>query len=328
MNEKPLVSVAIPCYNHAQFIQETIQSVIEQDYENIELIIIDDGSKDNSVEKIKEIVQVCEARFKRFEFRCRPNEGLSATLNEAIDWAKGKYFSGCASDDIFLKSKVSLLVNSLEGLDGQYVAVFGDAVFVDCNGNTVFLDKKNNKLSTVKNGTCFFLEYFSGRRGVDYKDPRIFGSYSSLIAGNYLPAMSNIVRLDKIKEVGGWTAGNTIEDWEMWLKLSKKYKIYCIDQPVAKYRWHDSNTHKTMKYELTRDAIHLLIAERDFAFAAGHKEGLYRSLSSFLVNLIVLDCALFFRAFLKLSKDVFFVYIFIKVFFSKFAKLIQMRLIF
>ena len=52
----PLVSVIIPCYNHADFVQETIRSVIEQNYKNIELIIIDDGSKDNSVEKIKKIV--------------------------------------------------------------------------------------------------------------------------------------------------------------------------------------------------------------------------------------------------------------------------------
>ena len=55
-NEKPLVSVVIPCYNHEKFVQDCIQSVIDQTYENIELIIIDDGSKDSSVDKIKGMI--------------------------------------------------------------------------------------------------------------------------------------------------------------------------------------------------------------------------------------------------------------------------------
>ncbi|WP_083829471.1 glycosyltransferase family A protein [Oceanimonas sp. GK1] len=103
MNNNPLVSVVIPCYNHAQFVQESIQSVIDQDYENIELIIIDDGSKDNSVEVIQEMIPACEERFKRFEFRHRPNKGLCATLNEGIGLAAGDIIGFCSSDDILHK---------------------------------------------------------------------------------------------------------------------------------------------------------------------------------------------------------------------------------
>ncbi|MCD2506173.1 glycosyltransferase family A protein, partial [Staphylococcus aureus] len=73
--------------------------MIDQDYENIELIIIDDGSKDNSVIKIQEMVECCKQRFTRFEFRSRANIGLSATLNEALEWCEGEYFSALASDD-------------------------------------------------------------------------------------------------------------------------------------------------------------------------------------------------------------------------------------
>ena len=66
-SNQPLVSVVIPCYNHENFVQDCIQSVIDQTYDNIELIIIDDGSKDNSVDKIKEMIGLCEKRFTNFE---------------------------------------------------------------------------------------------------------------------------------------------------------------------------------------------------------------------------------------------------------------------
>ena len=62
-NNQPLVSVVIPCYNHEQFVRDSIQSVIDQTYQNIELIIIDDGSKDSSVEIIKKMLSACEQRL-------------------------------------------------------------------------------------------------------------------------------------------------------------------------------------------------------------------------------------------------------------------------
>ena len=114
MHKQPLVSVVIPCYNHENFVQDCIKSVIDQTYENIELIIIDDGSKDGSVQKIQEMSAACQKRFTRFEFRYRPNKGLSETLNEALEWCEGLYLSPIASDDQMLKQKIQLQVNFLE----------------------------------------------------------------------------------------------------------------------------------------------------------------------------------------------------------------------
>ena len=112
-SNQPLVSVVIPCYNHENFVQDSIQSVINQTYQNIELIIIDDGSKDGSVEKIQEMIPACQERFVRFEFRYRPNKGLSATLNEALEWCEGDFVSFLSSDDYYHKDKIFFQANYL-----------------------------------------------------------------------------------------------------------------------------------------------------------------------------------------------------------------------
>ena len=138
MNEvrKPsaLVSVVIPCYNHARYVKECIKSVIDQDFKNIELIIIDDGSKDASVQVIEEMRGACEARFARFEFIHRENKGVCNTLNQALEWCQGEYYAALASDDVWLTFKLKTQVEYLE-THPEVVAVFGGVTLIDEHGN-------------------------------------------------------------------------------------------------------------------------------------------------------------------------------------------------
>lgn len=292
-NNLPLVSVCIPAYNHEKYIAETIESVINQDYMNLELIIINDGSKDKTDEVIKKYEQKCQKRFVRFEYRNRENKGLSATLNEMVQWSKGKYFTACASDDMFLSTKVSLLVNSLEKLSEDYAVAFGNAIFIDDNSNEIYIDVNTGGLSRQEEGTKFFLDFQVLQRNCDLKIGKNFGSYETLLIGNYLPAMSFLIKLDKIKEVGAWTSGNTIEDWEMWLKLSKNYKFAYIDEPVALYRWHENNTVKTMKFELIRDSIKLLENDKSYALHKGYENVFYSTLIDLVLQLRKYDKSIF-----------------------------------
>ena len=77
MSIKPLVSIVIPAYNHEKYIKETIKSLINQTYENLELIVIDDGSTDSTFEKLQELKQECEERFVRVVFQKKENEGTA-----------------------------------------------------------------------------------------------------------------------------------------------------------------------------------------------------------------------------------------------------------
>ena len=321
-NNLPLVSVCIPAYNHEKYIAETIESVINQDYMNLELIIINDGSKDKTDEVIKKYEQKCQKRFVRFEYRNRENKGLSATLNEMVQWSKGKYFTACASDDMFLSTKVSLLVNSLEKLSEDYAVAFGNAIFIDDNSNEIYIDVNTGGLSRQEEGTKFFLDFQVLQRNCDLKTGKNFGSYETLLIGNYLPAMSFLIKLNNIKEVGAWTSGNTIEDWEMWLKLSKNYKFAYIDEPVALYRWHENNTVKTMKFELIRDSIELLENDRSYALDKGYENVFYSTLIDLVLQLRKYDRSKFLSNIFKYSKYPKFLYILIFKLIEKIKKAI------
>ena len=103
------VSVLIPCYNHQDFVSQTINSVMNQTFSDFELIVIDDGSKDNSVAIIKEL----QNKFK-FKFISRHNKGLVPTVNELISLSTGKYYVIFASDDVMLPNRLERQVGFLD----------------------------------------------------------------------------------------------------------------------------------------------------------------------------------------------------------------------
>jgi len=221
MNKKmqPLVSIIVPCYNHERYVQECIKSIIDQDYENIELIVIDDGSQDSSVDKIKEIVPVCKNRFRRFEFISRSNKGLCATLNEAIVWIEGQYFSTIASDDILINTKISkLIIYMLNNLEVS--AVFGGMNVVNKNNKIIYVEVQN-----------------------------IEHTFDDLLIHRNIPsAPASLLRADVVREIGGYPESINIEDWYMWLMMtSRGFRLQSIPQVVVNYRMHEENSSSNLK---------------------------------------------------------------------------------
>lgn len=208
----PLVSMIVPCYNHEKYIQETIESIISQTYNNVELIVIDDGSKDNSPSILQEL-----SRKHNFKFIHRPNKGLSATLNESIGLSQGKYFSVCASDDILILDKIEKQVNFMEN-HPKYGMCYGKIIRFNDNS----LEKKV-KIKNAKSGWIF---------------------NDIITAKISIPAVSTMVKTDIIKDVGKYDEELWIEDWDMWLRIAEKYEIGYMDDYLAYYRQHDTNISK------------------------------------------------------------------------------------
>ncbi len=213
---EPLVSIIIASYNHENFIKDSIQSAIDQTYQNLELIVIDDGSKDGSVAKIREIIPQCEKRFIRFEFRSRANKGLCATINEALEWCEGKYLSPFASDDILLPKKISHQIEIMEKRP-DIVALFGNINYID----------ENN-----------IIKRSESRKSREYSFDDI------LLNKHIIHACTQLVRSNAIKQVGGYNPAIVIEDLYMLLKLVKIGKIFVDDNIVSNYRLHANNSIK------------------------------------------------------------------------------------
>lgn len=249
--QQPLVSIVIPCYNHAQFVQETIQSVIDQDYENIELIIIDDGSKDNSVEIIQEMLSACEERFVRFKFRHRPNKGLCATLNEALEWCEGEFFAPLASDDIILPHKTKTQVKFfLKMKKNNLVGVFGRI--------SLFVNNKDIRSFYLKGSDRFELFKFND----------IFLRKSKLLAPTAM------LKTYKLKEIGGYNPDIKIDDFYMWLKLTEDgSELANIDTVFSFYRRHPENF--SQQSDLMIAGVKEILSS--YSGRANYKEALARS---------------------------------------------------
>ncbi len=221
-SNQSLVSVVIPCYNHEKFVQDCIKSVIDQTYQNIELIIIDDGSKDQSVEKIKEMVGLCNKRFTNFDFRYRPNKGLTHTLNESLDWVKGEFLILIASDDYMTSDRVEIQVEILRN-NPEYYACSGSQLKIDENGCKLEYKFQNNLI----------------KKNIVKDRKNIFKSSNNI----YSP--TTMFRTSVIKDLGGYNPNILIEDLYIFYKAAlNDFKHLQVTNVFTYYRVHGSNNHK------------------------------------------------------------------------------------
>lgn len=214
-----LVTVCIPAYNHENFVEEAVESIINQTYQNIELYIVNDGSTDNTDEKIRNLYDKCKKRFPTFEYINRENRGLMPTLNEVLHRSYGDYFVMMASDDIAIESKIEKQVACLES-SSEYAICFGRAVGIDENSKRV--SKYKNK----------------------YKNYKSTYTFEDLIVTNVIAAPTVMLRRDVLLEVGGYDERFRLEDLPLWLKISKKYPVKYMDEDLIYYRDHATNVSK------------------------------------------------------------------------------------
>ena len=256
-----LVSVLMPAYNHENYVQDTIKSVIDQTYQNIELIVVDDGSKDSTWQKIQDMRDICKKRFSRVHFETKSNEGTCKTLNRLLDLAQGEYIYMISSDDQIKSHAVEKELNFLKD-NPDYALVVGDDEFINSQGIRIYLTQDNTQVTDEQNADYKTLvEYLSATHQTSIFQSDNFGSYTSLCRGNYVPN-GFLIRKSIFDKVGKYTPEAPLEDWFLMLQISKYAKLKYLDEVLFSYRLHGNNTinnsermlamrNKTRQYEAT-----------------------------------------------------------------------------
>lgn len=258
MQDDVLVSVVMPAYNHESYAQDAIKSIISQNHKRLELIVIDDGSTDNTWQKIKEMEGACKSRFERVVFKRQKNAGTGATLNKLFGLCKGDYVYVIASDDVSVPSAIAEQLDFLRS-NKECALCVGDNAYIDSAGNVCYQDE-NGSFTSDKMAAKFFTfgQALQETRKLDFATDD-FGKYSELFKINHVPNGYLIRR----KSLAGFKFSKKapLEDWALMLYLSKYYKFKYIDKVLFKYRQHSSNTIRNLE-AIYKKELRTVLTER------------------------------------------------------------------
>lgn len=218
----PLVTVIIASYNHAHYIEQTIDSVMQQTYPQIELLVIDDGSKDHSVALLTQL----QKKY-GFDLLIQQNKGLSRTLNEAIARAKGSFIVSFGSDDIMLPNRIATQIAYLK--DKPEVGI--------CASNMDIIDAEGKLYPDSKQK-----HRYDPFRRLNFEDVFLQRKPGAMAA-------TLMFRKEALDKVGGFDPNIRLEDVYIMLAITHAgYFMDILPDVLSLYRQHATNTYKNLPF--------------------------------------------------------------------------------
>lgn len=219
----PKISVICTCFNHEKYVEQSLLSVINQRYQNYELIIVDDASTDNSVQMIEKFLD----RNSRATFiQLKKNAGICSAFNSGLKASDGEFVIDLAADDILLPDRLLRGIESFQTLDNTYGVVFSDAAWINGDGEHLYFHSDKFPHHTVPEGDI-------------YKD---------LIERYFICSPTMMFRRTVIEELNGYDESLTYEDFDFWIRSSRNY-LYHYDPVVLvkKRKLRSSLSHDQFK---------------------------------------------------------------------------------
>lgn len=214
MENNPLVSVIIATYNRVGYLKLTIESVVNQTYNNIEVIVVDDGSLNNDASDL------CKIYNNISYFKTHNSGGPASPRNCGLRQAKGKYVAFLDDDDLWLPYKIEQQVKILE-TNPTFGLVHGPCKVIDKNGKPSGEIIGRPGSTSVKHGNVKL---------------KMMGNWTLMMP-------TPLIAISVLKKVGNFNTNipSALEDVEFWTRCSFYTNFYYLDQPLALYRVHDSN---------------------------------------------------------------------------------------
>lgn len=231
MEKEPKVSVLIPAYNAQDFIQRAINSVLTQTFKDLEVVVIDDGSKDLTAET----VLAMQRQDRRIRYYYQENNGLSNTRNRLVELARGEFAAFLDHDDEWLPQKLEKQLKIFEK-DKNIGLVFSD-IYIKNNGRIV--------ASSFKTRRPF--------RGYIF--------YRYLFSDNFVPLITAIIpKKILLKFMPFNPKYETSEEFDVFLNIAHEYKFDYINEPLAIYHLHGNNTAILKWHRLIEEELDILNA--------------------------------------------------------------------
>ncbi len=214
MDSLPLVSIICLCYNQKAFVGPAIRSALAQTYQNLEIIVVDDGSTDGSKEEISAIIKDTSIQF----IDLPKNIGNCAAFNVGYRDSQGEYLIDLAADDLLLPTRVELGINDFTNGPAQAGVHFSDAFITDESGNVL-----NTHYPRNQDG------------GMRAKIPS-GNVYENLIRKYFICPPSMMTRRKVFDDLGGYDENLSYEDFDFWIRSGRTYEYLFNPAPLVKKR--------------------------------------------------------------------------------------------
>jgi len=212
----PKVTIVIPVYNGANFLEEAINSALQQTYENIEIIVVNDGSNDDG--KTEQIALKYKDQIQYF---AKTNGGVATALNLAIKKMSGEYFSWLSHDDLYYSDKIEYQINFLASLNDRDIVLYGDVELIDEHGKMVQVVLYDHELLSKK-------PLYSVLRG-------------GISGCTLLIPKTQLLRFNGFDE-----SLKTTQDYDLWFKIAQTCRFIHMNKILVKSRIHPHQTANQM----------------------------------------------------------------------------------
>lgn len=219
---KPLVSIVIPVYNGKNYLREAIDSALAQTYDNLEVIVVNDGSQDNG-----QTEAIARSYGDKIRYLKKENGGCASALNLGISQMRGDYFSWLSHDDVYLPNKVEYQVNLLAGLGNKETILYGGWEVIDAKSNAISMVRPDLVYSAAKLNISLF----------------------PLLRG-LLHGCAMLVPTHFFREIGNFDESlPSTQDYDLWFKFLRKAPIHYDSEILIKARVHsEQGTHRIEKH--------------------------------------------------------------------------------
>jgi glycosyltransferase involved in cell wall biosynthesis len=222
--ELPLCTIGTLCYNTGKYVIEALECVLKQNYPNIQHIIVDDCSTDDSVQEVQKWIE--QNNYKCVFIKHQVNRGVHHGLREILDLAEGKYLS-FISDDLWTDDKLLKQISLFEKLDESYAMIYGDSDLIDKDGNVM-----------IKS----MFEDYKGKGFI----PPSGNIFTEVVKDFYFFIQASTIKLSHFRTIKSPFDKEIIsEDWDWQLHLSRDFNILGINEIFAHYRWLETSIGRT-----------------------------------------------------------------------------------